>query len=135
MHDGCRQVRFFEGCMRTEDGVTRSYSEGGFGTWTSAAGSSSEKLELMAAEGSSEPEANLKRCEPCLVQVARYLKQTRYPNRRGGEKPRGRQPNSSTWWWVFLGDIWQQVNRLGRDCDAGSKGNTRERISKRGEGR
>ena len=52
MHGGCRQVRFFEGCMRTGDGVTRSYSEGGFGTWMSALGFSSEQLESMAAEGS-----------------------------------------------------------------------------------
>lgn len=44
--NGCRQVRFFEGCMHIGDGVTRSYF------YESPSGLSQERIRLAAAQWS-----------------------------------------------------------------------------------
>jgi len=43
------------------------------------------------------------------------------PNRRGGEKPRGRQSSRSTWWWRFMWGLRKRVSRLVQNREYGSR--------------
>lgn len=53
------------------------------------------------------------------------------PNRRGGEKPRGRQQTGSTWWWRVLDESFGSRGWVGSGSTEAGR-NLRERIFKRG---
>jgi hypothetical protein len=53
------------------------------------------------------------------------------PNRRGGEKPRGRKQTRSTWWWRVLGESFGSRGWVGSGSTEAGR-NLRERIFKRG---